>query len=93
MKNSKSHQRRSRDLPKFIKNEGRLDEYSGQVNLMTNKVTKDPRFPLLSRLATVMLTIPNSNADCKRVFSMVRKIRTDYRSDMAISTLRSLYTL
>ena len=70
------------DLPKYIKNEGRLDEYWGQVNLMTNKVTKDPRFPLLSRLATAMLTIPNSNGDCERVFSMVRKIQTDYRSDM-----------
>ena len=59
------------DQPKYIKNEGRLDEYWGQVNL-TNKVTKDTRFPLLSRLATAMLTIPNSNADCERVFSMVR---------------------
>ena len=38
------------DLPKYIKNEGRLDEYLGQLNLMTYKVTKDPRFPLLTRL-------------------------------------------
>ena len=78
------------DLPKYIKNEGRLDEYCGQVNLMTNKVTKDPRFPLLSRLATAMLTILNSNADCERVFSMVRNIQPDYRSDMDNSTLCSL---
>ena len=70
------------DLPNYTKNEGRLDEFWGQVNLMTNKVTKDPRFPLLSRLATAMLTIPNSNADCERDFSVVRKIQTDYRSDM-----------
>ena len=78
------------DLPKYIKNEGRLDEYWGQVNLMTNKVTKDPRFPLLSRLATAMLTIRNSNTDCERVFSMVRKIQKDYWSDMDNSTLCSL---
>ena len=66
------------DLPKYIKNEGRLDEYWGQVNLMTNKVAKDPRFPLLSRLATAMLTIHSSEAYCERGFSMVRKIQTDY---------------
>ena len=78
------------DLPKYIKNEGRLDEYWGQVNLVTNKSKKDPRFPLLSRLATAMLTIPNSNSDCERVFSMVRKIQTEYRSDMDNSTLCSL---
>ena len=74
------------DLPKYIKNEGRLDEYWGQVNLMT----KEPRFPLLSRLATAMLTIPNSNAVCERGFSLVKKIQTDNRSDMDNSTLCSL---
>ena len=78
------------NLPKYITNEGTLDDYLGQVNLMTNKVTKDPRFPLLSRLATAMLTIPNSNADCESIFSMVRKMQTDYRSDMDNSTLCSL---
>ena len=77
------------DLPN-IKNEGRLDEYWDEVSLMINKVTKDPSFPLLSKLATAMLTIPNSNADCERVFSMIRKIQTDYRSDMDKSTLCSL---
>ena len=79
------------DLPKYIKNEGRLDEYWGEVNLMTNKVTKDPRFPLQSRFATAMLTILNSNADCEWVFSMVRKIQIDYTSDMDNSTLCSLF--
>ena len=74
------------ERPKYIKNEGRLDEYWGQVNL----ITKDPRFPFLSRLATAMLTIPNSDADCKRVSSMARKIQTGYRSDMYNSTLSSL---
>ena len=57
---------------------------------MTNKVTKGPRFPLLSRFATAMLTIPNSNADCERVFILFRKIQTDYTSDMDNSTLCSL---
>ena len=55
------------DLPTYIKTEGRLDEYWGQVNLMTNKVTNDPR------LATAMLTIPNSNADCEWGFQHDQK--------------------
>ena len=74
------------ERPKYIKIEGRLEEYWGQDNL----TTKDTRFPLLSRLATAMLTIPNSDADCERVFSMARNIQTDYRSDKYNNTLGSL---
>ena len=48
------------------------------------------RFPNLSRLAKCVLTLPVSNAETERVFSIVRKIVTDYRTQMDQSTLCAL---
>ena len=44
------------------------------------------RFSLLTRLAKCSLSLPHSNADTERVFSIVRKIITDYRTEMEQST-------
>ena len=49
-----------------------------------------PRFPNLTKLAKCLLALPHSNADTERVFSMVRKIVTDYRTEMEQSTLCAL---
>ena len=40
------------------------------------------RFNLLSKLAITLLVLPNSNADCERAFSIVKKIHTDFRSEL-----------
>ncbi len=45
------------------------------------------RFPNLSKLSKCLLALPVSNAETERVFSIVRKIVTDYRSQMDQSTL------
>ena len=37
-----------------------------------------------------LMTIPNSNADSERVFSMVCQIHTDFRSDLENDTICSL---
>ena len=44
----------------------------------------------LVKVAHSVLLIPHSNACCERVFSNVRKIRTDFRSSMHASTLDSI---
>ena len=41
-----------------------------------------PRFPHLTSLAKCVLSLPVSNADTERVFSNVRKIVTDYQTEM-----------
>ena len=51
------------------------------------------RFPLLSKLMAGLLSIPSSNADSERAFSMLRKIHTDQRSNLDQSTLISLMSL
>ena len=48
------------------------------------------RFPCLVLLAQCLLSLPVSNADTERVFSIVRKIITDYRTEMEQSTLCAL---
>jgi hypothetical protein len=63
--------------------------YWQQIGRMT---TPDgiARFPNLSRLAKTILALPVSNAETERVFSIVRKIVTDYRTQMDQSTLCAL---
>lgn len=48
------------------------------------------RFPYLSKLSKCLLALPVSNAETERVFSIVRKIVTDYRSQLDQSTLCAL---
>jgi len=48
------------------------------------------RFPLLTCVMTTLSVIADSNADSERVFSMVRKIDTDSRSQLGNDTLRAL---
>ena len=48
------------------------------------------RFPLMKKMAQILLCLPHSNADSERVFSHVRKIHTEYRQTMGTDTLTSL---
>ena len=43
----------------------------------------------MKKLVSGVLTIPNSNADCKKVFSVVKKIQTSMRSNLNNSTLNA----
>ena len=45
------------------------------------------RFPLLVKLITGLMSIPSSNADSEREFSILRKIHTDQRPTLKQSTL------
>ncbi len=51
------------------------------------------RFPCLVKLMTSLLTIPVSNADSERGFSMLRKIHTDQRPSLSQETLIALMTM
>ena len=44
----------------------------------------------ISNLALNLLSIPASNADSERVFSLVRRIKTDFRSSLSTETLSAL---
>lgn len=52
------------------------------------------RFPRLSKIALLVLTIPHSNADEERVFSMIRKNKTSFRPSLDLEeTLGSIMTI
>lgn len=44
----------------------------------------------LATIALTLISIPASNADCERVFSHVRRIKTDFRSSLSTETISSL---
>ena len=50
----------------------------------------DIKYPNLSMLVLKLLSIPTSNADCERVFSLVRRIKTHFRSSLLPETISSL---
>jgi hypothetical protein len=50
----------------------------------------DVKYQYLSSLALHLLAIPASNADSERVFSLVRRIKTDFRSSLLPDTISSL---
>ena len=51
---------------------------------------EDPKYVHLATLALELLAIPTSNADSERVFSLVRRVKTDFRASLAPETLSSL---
>lgn len=81
----------SSEMPVYT-NETNVDTYWSAISEMKNKVTKTARFPLLSRVCKAMCSIPNSNADCERVFSIVKHIQTEQRSCLDNTTLCALLT-
>ena len=54
------------------------------------KVSGITKYPTLSKVMQGVCVIPHSNADCERVFSIVRKNKTDFRSNMSVETLQAL---
>lgn len=52
-----------------------------------------PKYDRLSRLMLSVLTLPHSNAECERVFSLVKKNRSQFRSSESNDTLESISVL
>jgi hypothetical protein len=77
------------ELPTFDEKTTRVDEWWQKV-LSMKTVMGARRFPMLSLLMQAVLTIPNSNSESERVFSMVKKLHTSYRSQMTNETLCAL---
>lgn len=77
------------DLPPDLLKEERVD---AQWRIVSQLRTPDGDYKF-SRIANVMLgilSIPHSNAECERLFSIVRKTRTEFRSSMGDKTLEHL---
>ena len=51
------------------------------------------KYSTISKLMKTYLLLPNSNADSKRVFSMVNKICTEHRADLAQDTVAGVLSV
>ncbi len=76
------------ELPSFNQEETRLDTFWLAMEVI--KVPAGQRFKHLPHLALTALSLPHSNAEPERCFSMVRKVQSDYRSNLSSETLNSL---
>ncbi|XP_060588036.1 uncharacterized protein LOC132743524 [Ruditapes philippinarum] len=77
------------ELPNFSPDETRLDTYWLEMEGML-LLDGQKRFKNLPVVALAALSLPHSNADPERCFSMVRKIQTDHRDNLSNKTLNSL---
>ena len=70
----------------------RADKQWGKIREIKDAMGH-PKYPDLSALALKVLLIPHSNVSCERVFSNVRKIRTDFRGSMGKHSLEAICTV
>lgn len=80
------------ELPPFVYGETFLDQYWFDVADMSLP-TGRKRFVNLSEVALTALSLPHSNAEAERCFSLVRKIQTDYRTHLTNNSLQSLLSV
>ena len=50
-------------------------------------------YPALSKLMCTVVCVPHSNASSERVFSMLKKIYTEQRSELCSDTINSLLSI
>ena len=62
------------------------------LSFVKDQVTGLPKYTLLGNVAKGILTMYHSNADCERLFSIVRKNKTDFRASMSTPVLGALLT-
>ena len=61
------------------------------VNVYNMKSPMDEhKYKNLATIALKLLSIPTSDVDCERVFSRVRRIKTDFLSSLSTETISSL---
>ena len=72
----------------------RMDVIWGFLGTMRTGDNCNYKFPYLSKVAKLVLTLPHSNAGEERVFSLVRLNKTPYRSSLSLDgTLSSILTV
>ena len=72
----------------------RMDILWGYLGSIKDQVTGQFKYKMIANVAILVLTIPHSNADEERVFSLVRQNKTDFRRSLSLDeTLSSILTV
>ena len=80
------------DLSKCVVEAERIDVSWRALSLVKDQVTGLPKYTLLANVVKWILTMYHSNADCERLFSIVRKNKTDFHVSMSTPVLGALLT-
>ena len=75
--------------PQIDTREGDAIQFWLKVSTMESPLG-ERKYHHLSNLALHLLSVPASNADSERVFSLVRRIKTDFRASLFTETLSAL---
>ena len=67
-----------------------VDKFWSWVGKQKTPGTALPYFPLLAEFCQALCVLPHGNADCERVFSMVRHIKTEFRNQLGNETEQAL---
>nr|XP_042913534.1 uncharacterized protein LOC122273560 [Parasteatoda tepidariorum] len=76
------------DLPVDVLSESRMDVKWAKVANCSNR-----KYNLLCKFVLSLFTLPHSNASCERVFSVVTKTQTQFRSQLSSEHLEDLLTV
>lgn len=76
-------------IPESVLREERADQQWAMLMALKSP-SGELRYDRLGRVMLGILTIPHTNAECERVFSQVRKNKTDFRGSMNNETLSSV---
>ena len=74
------------ELPEFSE----VGQFWGKMEYLKDLFSSKPRFPVLCRIAKLCLTIPVANVDSERMFSILKKIHTEFRSELNNDTICAL---
>jgi len=74
------------ELPTYT-SESDIELFWGEMAKIFDIFVQKKRFNVLCKVAKTLLVLPNSNADSERVFSLVKKIHTEFRYDLKNDTL------
>jgi hypothetical protein len=79
-------------LPQSVLSAKRIDVAWHQLSLIKDIATGLSKYDVLASVVKGILTMYHSNEDCERLFSTVRKNKTDFRASMSTKTLSSILT-
>jgi hypothetical protein len=77
-------------IPESIVKAERVDLAWHMISQLKDNTTGQYMYPGLSKVALGVLVLPHSNADSERVFSIVRKNRTEFRPNLSDAGLEGL---
>ena len=74
-----------------ISPERRADDMWVEISNLKDKSTSEQKYVYLPKIMLAILSIPHSNAEDERIFSLVRKNSTEFRPSLATKTLSDLW--